>query len=155
MFWTLYYMFAFNFLVCLYLLTKGRAGLEEISGGYATSLCWANSGHNPDLYRHCMVFRHLTSFTQFCWTNDTQTGLLSCKSSFLNPHTSAVPFFFFLCVSFLFFNEKESALPTRTHSVQTVNFMFSRSGMWMQCLDRINRDRWRAFVIAVMKLWVQ
>jgi hypothetical protein len=58
-------VFAFNFLACLYVLPKEELGWKK-SLGYASSLYLANAGHNPDLYRYCMVCRHLTSFTQFC-----------------------------------------------------------------------------------------
>jgi len=113
-------MFAFNFLVCLYVLRKEELGWGK-SLGHASSLYLANAGHNPDLYRYCMVCRQLTSFTQFCWTNDTQIGLLSCSSSFLNSHIRALLFF----VSFFFsLYKKETTLPTRRHSVHTVNFIY-------------------------------
>ena len=112
-----------NFLVCLYTLPKEELGWKK-SLGYASLVCLAFAGHSPDLYRYCMVCRHLTSFTQFCWTNNTQTGLLSCSPSFFEPSYASYPCLCFF-VSFLFcFYKEEAALPKPTHSVQIVNFIY-------------------------------
>jgi hypothetical protein len=120
MFWTPCYVFAFNFLVCLYVLPKEEFGLKKPLG-YASSLCLASAGHNPDLCRYCVVCWRLTSFTQFCWTNDTQTGLLSCNRSFLNPQMLSLPFF----VSSFFSAKRKLPSPhPPTHSVEFVNFIY-------------------------------